>query len=301
MTSRISCDRFEEHLSDYLEGALARSDAAAFGEHALQCRACRALLDDVRAAVNQCRENEASELSQVPTMLEASLLGIAEEYRSFDCRAFEELITEFLDGFVPAATYHRFEEHAARCVACSSLLTDVVFAVAACHSVHIYEEVEPAESLNVKLAAILSLATPRSAPSPYGTAAWRKWGRFGVRITAFVARRLPRATTAPRWSFATAASIAGATLMLLLYGFSDDRSIAGIYRQAQCRFAQLYSQTADIYAQKDAVAARIERVEIGLDEIWDGLGGEKPSEIPPGPERKSPGRDAEKSAPPQRD
>ena len=32
---------------------------------------------------------------------------------------------------------------------------------------------------------------------------------------------------------ATAASIALASFVLLLYGFSDDRTVAGIYRQAQ--------------------------------------------------------------------
>src|SRR5205085_12678629 len=135
----MQCSRFEELLSNYLDGQLAKGEGAEFREHALQCRSCRSLMDEVKAALGECRQEDPVD---VPVMLESSLLTIAELHRPFDCAAFEELVTEFLDGFVPAATYHRFEEHAAGCAACSDLLTEVVFAVAACHSVHTYEEVE---------------------------------------------------------------------------------------------------------------------------------------------------------------
>jgi predicted anti-sigma-YlaC factor YlaD len=276
----MQCSQFEEQLSDYLDGTLAKRDGGGFREHALQCRSCRALMDEVKGALNECRQDDPVD---VPLMLESSLLTIAEEHRAFDCLAFEELITEFLDGFVPAATYHRFEEHAAGCAPCSDLLTNVVFAVAACHSVHTYEEVEPPAPLFERLVAISS--TNRLARQP----------RFGMRVSAWAARLLPRATTAPRWSMATAASIALASFMLLLYGFSDDRSVAGIYRQAQNKFAQMYSRGTDIYAQKDVLAARLERVGMGLDEIWDGLGGEKPAND--SPKRQ---KEAEKSQPPQK-
>lgn len=277
----MECKRFEDQLSDYLDGTLAKSDAARFREHALQCRSCRALMDEVKAAVNQCQEDDPVD---VPLLLESSLLTIAEEHRRFDCRAFEALVTEFLDGFVPAATYHRFEEHAGDCAPCSDLLTDVVFAVAACHSVHTYEEVELPAPMFDQLLAISHQAKPARKP------------HLGARISAWAARALPRATTAPRWSLATAASIALASFMLLLYGFSDDRTVTGIYRQAQNKFAQLYSRSTDIYAQKEALAARIERVGMGLDEIWDGLGGEKPAGD--STNRK---KEAEKTQPPQKD
>ena len=277
----MQCSRFEEQLSDYLDGTLAKSDGAGFREHALSCRSCRALMDEVKGALNECRQDNPVD---VPLMLESSLLTIAEEHRVFDCLAFEELITEFLDGFVPAATYHRFEEHAADCAPCSDLLTNVVFAVAACHSVHTYEEVELPAPLFDRLVAI----------GHAGTLARKQ--RFGMRVSSWAARLLPRATTAPRWSMATAATIALASFMLLLYGFSDDRTVAGIYRQAQNRFAQIYSRSADIYAQKDVLAARLERVGMGLDEIWDGLGGEKSANNSSDHQKET-----EKPPPPQKD
>lgn len=277
----MQCSRFEEQLSDYLDSTLAKSEGIEFRSHALQCRACRALMDEVKGALNECHQDDAVE---VPLMLESSLLTIAEQHRAFDCADFEEIITEFLDGFVPAATYHQFEEHAADCADCSDLLTNVVFAVAACHSVHTYEEVELPAPLFDKLVAL----------SPVGVLAQKQ--RFAATVSAWAARLLPRAPAAPRWSMATAASIALASFVLLLYGFSDDRTVAGIYRQAQMKFGQLYTRGADLYAQKDVLAARIERVGMGLDEIWDGLGGERSAGNSPDHQK-----DAEKPKPPQKD
>ncbi|HTG15358.1 MAG TPA: hypothetical protein VK747_08825, partial [Blastocatellia bacterium] len=76
------------------------------------------------------------------------------------------------------------------------------------------------------------------------------------------------------WSFGTAASIAFASLAFLLIGFSDDGSVHGLYRQANRRAAELYSRGADIYAEREQVAARIERVGMSIGELWDTIGGE---------------------------
>ena len=278
----MDCSQFEEKLSDFLDGALAQNEVTRFREHAMQCRPCRALMDEVKSALGECHQDEA-EVIDMPMMLESSLLTIAEEHREFDCFAFEEIVTEFLDGFVPAATYHRFEEHAADCSPCSNLLTDVVFAVAACHSVHTYEEVELPASLFDQLTAISNdrILTFKAS--------------LGSKISAWAARGLPRAATR-RWSLATAASIAFATFMLLLFGFSEDRTVAGIYRHAQYKFAQLYSSSANLYAQKDTLAGRLERVGMGIDEIWDGLGGEKSANNIPDQQKE-----ADKPQPPQKD
>jgi predicted anti-sigma-YlaC factor YlaD len=259
----ISCTQFEARISEYLDGTMLRNEAAPIREHAMKCRECRFLLDTVKATIGEFHAHRESEPESMPVSLETALLAIAEENRPFDCSRFEGLVTEFLDGFVPAATYHKFEEHAAQCSSCSETLTDVVFAVAACHSVHIYEEFEPALSLMNRLLTVSECAGMPEKQS------------ISARVTRFVGRRLLRATPAPRWSWATAGSIAAAIFALLLYGFSDDRSVAGIYRRAQYEIGQLYSEGTDIYAKKDVLAARIERVGLGIDEIWDGLGGAK--------------------------
>lgn len=252
----MDCTRFEDQISDYLDGALRSTDATLFREHSLQCRACRSLLDEVKGALHDCKMDDEFDTSSV---LESLLITIANENAGFGCYAFEEQITEFLDGFVPASIYHRFEEHAAECGKCSGLLTDVVYAVASCHSVHTYEEVEAPESLFDRLAAIARQQVARRT--------------IASRITTIAARLMPRMAPGPRWSFATASLLVFSTFAFLLFGFSDDGTVAGIYRQAHVKFGQLYSEGADIYSRKDELAARIERVGNGIEEIWDSLGG----------------------------
>jgi anti-sigma factor RsiW len=259
----MDCNRFEERLSDYFDGSLSTGDVSLFRAHALQCRACRALMDDVKAAISVCRQHDELE---APATLETMLATIPTEHGPLGCTGFEELITEFLDGFVPAETYHCFEDHAETCDECSTLLTGVVYAVAACHSVHTFEEVDVAEPMLARLIALMPERRPRLAR------------RVADRLSAVAAHLIPRTTESARWTFATAASLAMATFGLLLFGFSDDGTVAGIYRQANVKVSELYTQGADVYTQTDEVVARLERVGLGIGEFWDTLGGETKSD-----------------------
>ncbi|HWO00942.1 MAG TPA: zf-HC2 domain-containing protein [Blastocatellia bacterium] len=260
----MDCRTFESYISDYLDGLLAKQEADLLRAHSLQCRTCRALLDEVRLALGLCRNNDELE---TPILLEDSLSSILAEHGPMTCSRFEALITEVLDGFVPAATYHRFDEHSDSCGGCSSLLTGVVYAVAACHSVHTYEEVETPDSLLSKLLAIFPARRRRVR------------NVIAARITALAENIIPSRTQTARWSFGTAASIAFASIALLLLGFSDDGSLHGVYRQAHREAAELYSRGADIYAERELVAARIERVGLSIGELWDTIGGE-PNQAP---------------------
>lgn len=259
----MDCNKFENGISDYFDGLLAPGDATSFRAHALQCRACHSLMDDVKAAISACRQQDELE---PPALLETALAAIPAEHGALECSGFEELITEFLDGFVPAPTYHRFEEHAEKCDECSTLLTGVVYAVAACHSVHTFEEVEVTEPLLARLIAMMPERTPSLAR------------RVADRFAAFAGHLIPHTTQSARWTFATAASLAFATFALLLFGFSDDGTVTGIYRQAHVKVSELYTQGADVYTQTDKVVARLERVGLGIGEFWDTLGGETKSD-----------------------
>jgi anti-sigma factor RsiW len=255
----MDCNRFEDAISDFFDGSLVPSDAALFRAHALQCRACRSLMDDVKAAISACQHHDEFE---PPQPLAATLASIPSDHGALTCGGFEELITEFLDGFVPAPTYHRFEEHSQKCDGCSTLLTGVVYAVAACHSVHTFEEVEVAEPLVARLIAMMPERTPGLAR------------RIADQLAAFAGQLIPHPTQSTRWSFATAASLAFATFALLLFGFSDDGTVTGIYRQAHVKISELYTQGTDVYTQTDRMVARLERVGLGIGELWDTLGGE---------------------------
>lgn len=261
----MNCIKFEEMVSDYVDGLLAHTAQGQFAEHALSCRICRALLDDVKSALGECKQ--AYEI-EAPFELDLTLQTIPAEFAPLDCFGFEELITEFLDGFVPASTYHKFEEHEAQCETCSRLLTGVVYAVAACHSVHTYEEYEVPQSVIDNLLEIM----PERRPSLIATLA--------EQARAVTCRLMPRATTGARWSFATASALAFSTFAILLFGFSDDQTISGIYRQAHVKVAELYSQGADIYAHKDEVVAGIQKVGSDIGEIWETIGGESESKSP---------------------
>jgi anti-sigma factor RsiW len=187
---------------------------------------------------------------------------IPAEHTPLNCRDCEEVITEFLDGFVPATTYHRFEEHVTACQACSDLLTDVVYAVAACHSVHTYEEYDVTDALADRLMKVM----------PEATRGLRR--KFADGVSAVAAFLMPRRTQGAPWSFATASILAFATVALLVFDFSDDLSVKGIYRQARVKAAEIYSRSSDIYAQKDEVVGRLQEVRSEIDEIWETMGGD---------------------------
>src|SRR5215211_7129626 len=100
----MDCRNFEDSITEYLDGSLPSPGGGLFLAHSLQCRACRSLLDEVKTALQDCKEPAEVE---TPSYLETALFTIAGDGISFDCSGFEEIVSEFLDGFVPAATYHR--------------------------------------------------------------------------------------------------------------------------------------------------------------------------------------------------
>ncbi len=252
----MDCRKFEEQISDYLDGLLPKGETRNFAAHLLQCRACRALTDEIKATLHEVKE----EVDAPPT-LENALFAIQAEQMPLTCQQFEGLITEFLDGFVPAALYHKFEAHTQSCQPCSNLLTEVVLAIAACHSVHAEEELPVSDVLYDRLLAI----------APQRLASWQQ--RWAARASGFAAALLPRHTRSRRWNYATASGLAFATFAFLLLGVSDDGSVPGIYRQIRYRAATLYSQSADIFSQKEEVIASFERVRSNIGEVWSTLGG----------------------------
>jgi len=251
----MNCRLFEESLSEYLDGELSPREAARFAEHALQCRTCRAQMDDVKAVLRECKAQSVDASAN----LESALLRISADHAELDCPGFEELITDFLDGFVPAPNYHRFESHAARCGCCSALLTDVVLAVAACHSVHTYEE----HAVPVELAErIIGIAATREQSK-----------RAAIGLVQRIVR--PFAKGRLRWApanFATASALAAATFAVFVIGFSEDRSPMGIYREARVRAAEFYSEGEELLSQKDDIVAGVRRVGSDIGEIWDTIG-----------------------------
>jgi len=260
------CEEFEGLVGDYLAKDLGREQTGRFGAHAMKCRNCRFLLDDVKKKLQE------SELGQPGASidLELSLEKIPGEHGGIDCSRFEDLVTEFLDGFVPASTYHRFVEHSSHCDACSEVLTGVVYAVAACHSVHTYEEIEVPGDLAARLLGILP-AAPSSA---------RRHGFMAAIGSALSGSRpvrrlgeLAGSLAIPAWPRVATASLLSLATLGALSGFSTDLTPGGLYRRAHLRAASVYNESVGIYAQKDEVEARLQQVGSDINLVWQTIGG----------------------------
>src|SRR3989440_1163740 len=125
------CYEFEGQLTDYLDGALEAQVNREFAEHAMRCPVCHDLLSEVKNTLLAC---SASEAPPAGTGLEARILLKTMPETAITCSEFEEYLTDYLDGFLMAPLYHRWERHAALCVGCSELPGSVVRTIGACYT-----------------------------------------------------------------------------------------------------------------------------------------------------------------------
>jgi hypothetical protein len=270
----INCKEFDSLLAEYVNGGLEQEVRRSVAGHSLQCRSCRVLLDDVKVKLREGGQD--AEVMSSPG-LDSVLEMIPEAESDLSCGRFEELISDFLDGFVHASVYHKFARHSDACSQCSRGLTDVVYAVAACHSVHIYEEQDVPETLTSKLAAIGTESQGEAlecSPRPMTLAGRRLmwWGR--ARGLAGLRGRISRLI--PTNSVERVATVCGlvlASLAVAIFGPARDTVISGVFRKAQSRATSFYNHSVDIYSQREVVEARFERVGEDLGRVWKALGG----------------------------
>jgi anti-sigma factor RsiW len=221
------CADFEDRLTDYLDGALEGEEQRACAEHALRCPVCHDLLSEVRNAVIECRESVPPQPSPE---LEARILLKTAPETSMSCEEFEEYLTDYLDGFLPAPLYHRWERHAALCGRCSDLPGHVVRAIGACYSYISEERPVPAGLHERILQATLGTTEAERVRAPVGArvAEWlRGW------LDALVTPQL--------------ATVATMLLLAVLVGtstLSPDGSIGGMYNASLRLAAQTYNYGA---------------------------------------------------------
>src|ERR1051325_28484 len=222
------CTEFEDRLTDYLDGALEGETQRAFGEHALRCPVCHDLLNEVKNAIVECR----ADVPPQPTPgLEARILLKTAPETAMTCEEFEEHLTDYLDGFIPAALYHRWERHAALCTRCSDLPGQVARARGACSS-YIGDELPVPAGLHARILQATLGTTEAEAVRP----------PLGARITEWLRGWLDVMVT-PQL-----ATVATMVLLAVLVGtstFSDDGSIAGMYRASLRLASQTYTYGAE--------------------------------------------------------
>jgi anti-sigma factor RsiW len=229
----LLCNEFEELLIDYLDGGLDNPTSRAMAAHALRCPLCHALLNAVKETVHACRNAPAP--PQPSAELEARILQMTQPETAMCCEEFEELLTDYLDGFLPAAVFHRWERHAVLCPRCTNLPGAVVRSIGACYTFKADELLVP-ESLHAKILKA-TLGTTNAAK---------------VKMSA--ARQIKQALEnflKPIWSPVLTPQFASVAMMLLmafviLTGIaSSDGSISGVYRKGAQLAAQTYEQSAN--------------------------------------------------------
>jgi anti-sigma factor RsiW len=206
------CVDFESLLTDYIEGVVGPETNKLMGEHAMRCPICHETLSAVRSSMEACR------MATVPPPsreLEARILQKTMPDTAMTCDEFEELLTEYLDGFLPAHSYHRWERHAALCDSCTELPGAVVRSIGACYT-YISEEKPVPAGLNERiLQATLGTVTPQEIKAPWRS---RAASRFRLWLDPIMSPQL-----------ATVATMLLAAVLVLSSTVSVDGSIGGVY------------------------------------------------------------------------
>src|ERR1044071_1575138 len=118
------CVDFENLLTDYIEGVVGPETNRLMGEHAMKCPVRHETLLAVRGTIETCRTATVPPPSRE---LEARILQKTVPETAMGCEEFEECLTDYLDGFLPAHLYHRWERHAALCDRCTELPGEAAF------------------------------------------------------------------------------------------------------------------------------------------------------------------------------
>ncbi|HEX8847772.1 MAG TPA: zf-HC2 domain-containing protein [Pyrinomonadaceae bacterium] len=207
------CAEFEDRLTDYLDGSLEAEANRAFAEHAMRCPVCHELLSEVKNTMQACAVAQAPQPSPE---LEARILLQTVPEMAMTCGEFEEYLTDYLDGFLPAPLYHRWERHAALCEQCTELPGQVVRAIGACYT-YINEEKPVPVGLHAKiLQATLGTVVAEEVRAPFAA---RIAARLRLWLDPIMSPQL-----------ATVATMLLVCVLVLTSTVSADGSISGMYR-----------------------------------------------------------------------
>lgn len=275
------CAEFEDRLTDYLDGALAAETNRDFAAHAMRCPVCHDLLSEVKTTLLACRTSDVPIPPSVE--LEARILTQTVPEANMTCEQFEEHLTDYLDGFLPAPLYHRWERHAALCEQCTELPGQVVRSIGACYT-YISEEMAVPAGLHERiLQATLGTVDAEEIRAPLGAriaAAIRQW------LDPIVSPQL-----------ATVATMLLVAVLVLTSTVSSDGSISGMYQASIDLAEKTYAQGAgsaikgsglpvEIKQIRDSVTGFINNQPKGASNAQTTAGQDKPRQSQQSPEQK---------------
>jgi type II secretory pathway pseudopilin PulG len=203
----MNCVKFQDSLSDYLEGALdprARAEGAA---HRLICGECRELYNDVRGAVQALGALRSCD--DEPEGLRSRIIAHTTPGEMLSCGEFDRLLERYFDGVILAPTFQTFQSHFEQCLKCRRLLNGIEEAIVMLQDAK-EAEVEVPGSLHDRIvAATIGKEHP----------AWAGWiGRAQSSIINFAQRLLPP-------QMAVAAMIIALISLLIISRFGSVRNL----------------------------------------------------------------------------
>ena len=245
------CHEFEDQLTDYLDGALEAQANKEFAGHALRCPVCHDLLSEVKNTLLAC---SASEAPVAGAGLEARILLQTMPETAIACSDFEDHLTDYLDGFLTAPLYHRWERHAALCVSCSELPGAVVRAIGACYTYKQDELTVPAGLEARILQSTIGNVLPQEVRAPW-TSRLVEWLRGA--LDPIVSPQL-----------ASVATMLLVSVFVLTNTVSTDGSVGGIYHAS----LQLAERTAGNASRSSALPNGMKQL---ADSVNDVMGGDE--------------------------
>jgi Putative zinc-finger len=240
------CYEFEDRLTDYLDGVLDVETHQSFAAHAMRCPVCHDLLSEVKNTLVACSASEAPPAS---VGFEARILMKTIPEASLTCDEFEEHLTDYLDGFLIAPLYHRWERHAALCGSCSELPGDVVRSIGACYTYKQDELTVPAGLEARILQSTIGNVLPQQVRAPL-TSRLIEWLRGA--LDPIVSPQL-----------ASVATMLLVSIFVLTNTVSTDGSVGGVYH-ATVRLAQ---RTADNASKSSALDNGMKKLEGSVDDL----------------------------------
>jgi hypothetical protein len=181
-------------------------------------------LNEVKDALSVCHEISAPKHSM--THLEARILTMTMPETAMSCQQFEEHLTDYLDGFLPATLFHRWERHAVLCDQCTDLPGAVVRSIAACYTYKMDELAVPAGLHDRILQATIGTTEAKTVKAAWAAQAmeWIRDFRFPIGVPQF----------------------ASVVMMLLFAAFMFSQTVSADSTQIFQLAEQTYKQSADV-------------------------------------------------------
>ncbi len=147
----MNCVKFQELISDYIEGALDPRARAECGAHRLICGDCRDLYNDVRVTVQALNAINGDDDAE-PEGLRSRILAATTTGEMLSCGEFDRLLERYFDGVILAPTFQTFQSHFENCFKCRRLLNGIEEAIEMCREAK-GTEVEIPNSLHDRIVA----------------------------------------------------------------------------------------------------------------------------------------------------